>query len=181
MATTDILSVPSTAYDITAGGDVTTGGTSLGEALSVMPLALQKQFELHSRQSNASPQPDRVREFGIDGVLSIILAERSAAVMSLAFPGYVRSGDGKTVQGAATLPGQFVTSFRKLVVRPNDPTTYPSEYLYMPAVYVSAIGPIQWARRPGTLQLEAMQLTCYAMFDATAGVPWVLGKPAEFP
>ena len=171
--------VKGTLYDLgLTPSTYTSGGTSLGEALSVKAVAFQHEVELLRKQSRAGLN-DAARVMGSNVTLEVILANRSSAVLGLMFQ---RRTSGSTYYGGFTTykPGSVInknsTYLRCLQIRPDD-ATHPS--LCIPRAICVAAAPVTFDRAVNLH--DGTVLTLVGLYNATFADVVAYGDMASFP
>lgn len=168
------LVIPTTSY--------TSGGTLLGEKLSIGVMGLSRSVDLLPRPHTA-PYWSEARINGENTVFSVVLGERSENVMEALF-GSRHSGGTVYMRGSAAgfKPGHLLdeSDYIKFLLRPTDPD---HPYLLFPRCVVTQVGPIQF----GDTDVDAME-ACEVVFAASmnpdnAGTvePGIWGDPDNFP
>lgn len=172
MATTDIWPVPCAAYVPTSS--YTTGGTALGEKLSVVAVSYEEDLDILTRQGTGRYWAE-ARLLSCNLALRIVLAENSAAVLAVVHPGRVPSATNVKSRNAVLL-GNRLADFTRFQLRP---TTSGLPHLYLPRARIVSIGPKAWGQRDK--HLEACELVVAAFYDTTLGESWYQGDPTTFP
>jgi hypothetical protein len=158
------------------------GGTALGELVQTAVVGLAFVDRLYTRQDTAANWR-YARRMGANALLSVILVERTAAVIDLLFPQMVVNS--QTISPAAQSdwkPGHILpdAAFTELLWRPNDAA---ADYMLMEKALVVEIGPVMFGGN--VMQLEATEIVVAGFVDPDSSpaitVPFWLGKPADFP
>lgn len=174
MATTDIWPIPCAAVVPTSS--YTSGGTALGEKLSVAAVSIEEDLDILTRQPSGSFWAD-ARLMGCNLMISVVLAESSAAVLAVLHPGRIPSASNVKSRNSIVLGKRLGSAdYTKFLLRPTDST---KPYLYLPRARVVSVGPKVWGQRDK--HLESCELVIAAFYDTTVSEAWYQGDPATFP
>lgn len=164
----------------------TSGGTDLGEVLSIAPVGYDTVMEQITRQTSGPHLWDG-RLLATNVTLEVVLGQRTSDVLKLMHRHHWASGNSGLLLGVPQVkPGHLVKTggytTRLQVAAMNDAgsariTTRP--HLYLPNAFCIAVGPHQFAR--GGRFLEAAVMTIVAYWNDTLGANAYEGDPATFP
>ncbi len=176
MAATDIWPVKADLV-IPAVDSYESGGTVLGEKLTMGVVAVSKQVELLTKQPTAGLWRD-VRLLGANALLSITLAEHSADVINLLYGKLSADGTTALDSTGTTKLGHVVADadYRKILLRPRNSA---KPWLYFPRAYVTEVGPMMYDEE--AKHMEACEVVIVATVDPTLGKAFYKGPLASLP
>lgn len=177
MATSDIYPAPARLVIPAAAGDgYTTGGTDLGEKLSVYVTSMAREIEAVTHQDTGTFWRD-ARILGGSSVISVILGENSADVIALLHDVMV-DGTGNVRGHNAVKLGHLLADadYTRLVLRPDTAT---HDFVYFPRALVTEVGPFIYHEKE--FHRMATEVVIAAFYDTTDGDIFFKGDPANFP